>query len=90
MALTNDPHIMRLETFRPGDASITVSRPDVVRELFVEVRQDRKGPVARRAADEADGELKVLFRFTTKRAARGPTRRMFFPAAPSTRSWADV
>jgi hypothetical protein len=43
--LTREPHIMQLETFRPGDATITVARPDVVRMLIVEVRQDRKGPV---------------------------------------------
>lgn len=43
--LTNDPHIMRLESFHPGDARISVSRPDMTRTLFVDVRQDRKGPV---------------------------------------------
>lgn len=47
VSLTNDPHIMRFETLRPGDATITVSRVDLVRMLIVEVRQDRKGPVPR-------------------------------------------
>jgi peptidoglycan hydrolase-like protein with peptidoglycan-binding domain len=45
--LLYDPHFMQLETFRPGDATITVARPDVVRMLVVEVRQHSKGPVAR-------------------------------------------
>lgn len=47
VSLKNEPHVMRLETFRPGDATITVSRPDAIRMLIVEVRQDRKGPVDR-------------------------------------------
>jgi hypothetical protein len=45
--LTEDPHEMRLETFRPGDATITVTRGDTVRMLIVEVRQDAKGRVNR-------------------------------------------
>jgi hypothetical protein len=44
--LTLDPQDMRLETFRPGDATIVVTRGDTVRMLIVEVRQDAKGPVA--------------------------------------------
>ncbi|MBV9931511.1 MAG: hypothetical protein JO013_11275 [Alphaproteobacteria bacterium] len=43
--LTHDPHVMRLTTFHPGDASITVTRLNTVRILLVEVRQDAKGPV---------------------------------------------
>ena len=41
MLLTQDPHEMRLETFRPGDATITVTRGDTVRVLIVEVRHAR-------------------------------------------------
>lgn len=43
--LTKDPHFMRLEAFRPGDATITVRKADVARMLLVEVRQDAKGAV---------------------------------------------
>jgi hypothetical protein len=45
VALTKDPHFMLLENLHPGDAMITVSRPDMSRVLIVEVRQDRKGLV---------------------------------------------
>ena len=43
--LTKDPQLMRLESLHPGDATIRVSRPDMSRVLFVDVRQGRKGPV---------------------------------------------
>jgi hypothetical protein len=36
---------MRLRTLRPGNATVTVTRGDVVRMLVVDVRQDAKGPV---------------------------------------------
>lgn len=45
--LKRDPHVMRLETFRPGDSTISVTRGDTARMLIVEVRQDAKGKVAR-------------------------------------------
>ena len=45
--LTRDPHAMRFETFRPGDATIFVRRTDTARILFVDVRADRLGPVNR-------------------------------------------
>jgi hypothetical protein len=44
--LTKEPHLMRLENLHPGDAIIKASRPDMSRILFIDVRQDRKGPVS--------------------------------------------
>lgn len=45
VALSNEPHLMRLECLHPGDAMISVSRAGMRRTLFVDVRQGRKGPV---------------------------------------------
>jgi len=44
VSLTQDPHNLRLELFRPGNATITVMRADAqIKQLVVEVRADRKG-----------------------------------------------
>jgi hypothetical protein len=47
--LTQEPHVMRFETFRPGDASIAVTRGDILRLLLVDVRAAALGPVQRPA-----------------------------------------
>jgi hypothetical protein len=70
VSLTKDLHVMRFETFRPGDATITVSRPDVVRILSVEVRQDRKGPVLRPPLTKLSQNPKSAF-FSASKAEGG-------------------
>jgi hypothetical protein len=56
VSLTKDPMDMRLEAFRPGNATIVASRPGVTKIHSVEVRQNRKaavpgGPLTKLAAN---------------------------------------